>query len=202
MRRTCCSSVARIAERAPSRPRPAAPRRECCSTGRTTAATPRSISLTPIRRAPGCAVAGSRSMRNRKLGDARMRRSPRWMPASNAAFGATGAVEREQRLDIARRSPGRDRRVARAWTECVARTASSDARSGRPADEHRCAWPACPSVGRAASRAGDRDVVHRRVAEVQLVGRAREPALRRLQHAFGFPVPAHERDADVDACPP
>ena len=41
------------------------------------------------------------------------------------------------------------------------------------------------------------DAIDSGIAEVQLVRRPREAALRRLQDAFGLPVLTHERDADV-----
>ena len=58
----------------------------------------RSRSLEAIGRDPAAMFAGSRSMRNRKLGAARMRSSPRWMPASKLAVGPAVLVEPEQRL--------------------------------------------------------------------------------------------------------
>ena len=53
-------------------------------------------------------------------------------------------------------------------------------------------WPG-PYVERAANRDG----LQRRITEIQLVGRAAESCLQRLQNAFRLPQSPDERDADV-----
>ena len=49
---------------------------------------------------PGAAFAGSRSMRNRKLGDARMRSEPALNTGLESLFRLSGLVEVEQGLEI------------------------------------------------------------------------------------------------------
>ena len=132
-----------------------------------------------------------------EAGAARIRRSPRWMPASKPP-SARPACRNRAASAPRRRSPAADRRGARASTGCVVAHASSATRaSRRPADED---LPAARRVRRAAPALYGPPIEHgldAGFAEVQLVGRAREAALRRLQHAFGFPELAHERHADL-----
>ena len=141
--------------------------------------------------------AGSRSTRKRKLGAARMRSIPRWMPASKPP--------------IRRGPPGRNR--AAVSTSLLGHGPPIGARRERrqdllrarllcrgifgAADEHLApARRICPSARRAV-RTADRDDLHRRIAVVVLVGRAAETGLRRLQHAFRFPESSDERHADL-----
>ena len=66
-----------------------------------------------------------------------------------------------------------------------------------PADEDLPAARRVRPRATALVRPADEHRVDGRIAEVQLVGRAGEAALRRLQHAFGLPVLADERHADL-----
>ena len=87
---------------------------------------------------PGAMFAGSRSMRNRKLGAARIRSRPRWMPARSRPRSGRPCRTRAA-SGPPRRSPAGDRPGGRASREFSSRTALRTARAGRPADEHLAA---------------------------------------------------------------
>ena len=109
-------------------------------------------------------------------------------------FRLSGLVEVEQRLEI----PVGDRpaiRAARQSREDGPGASFIRTASARTAREHRAA-AGCVVGGLGGIGSGDRDDVHRGVAEVQLVGRAREAALRRLKDAFSLPMAPDERHAD------
>ena len=113
------------------------------------------------------------------------------MPASKPLAGAAGAVEREQRVEI---RVGDRTAIGAAWPALDRmRRAHGSSRVARvvdgPADEHARGGSASlvRRGPRSADRSGDRHGVHRGVAVIQLVGRAREAALRRLQDALGLP---------------
>ena len=64
------------------------------------------------------------------------------------------------------------------------------------ADEYRAAARRVSGARRSVGTANRHDL-HRGIAVVILVGRASEPGLRRLQHAFGLPEPLDEGHADL-----
>ena len=109
-------------ERAPdpsarrARPRRAARRPECCSTGRTTAATP-ARDRSPGTRRPARRCAGSRSNRNRNCGSTSTRATRALDAGLERALLAPGAIELEQRLHLG--AAGRHRTAIRARRERV-----------------------------------------------------------------------------------
>ena len=194
MRRTCCSSTRRILQLAASRRvqqlvvRDAAPEEE--RQPRRQIEVARAIAepapvAARVRRGrgssarPGCARARAGCRR----------RSP--------VFRAARPVEVEQRLDVGvgdRPAIGA-RRDASTESSARTRLSASPRLSGR-ADEHRAAAGDSPGPARRNGPPID-TVSTRRIAEVQLVRRAAEARLRRLQHAFGLPEPLDERHADL-----